>query len=813
MCVSRVKLSARCGAVLAAILFAGTPAVTGQSPRVDRVERSGGQRGTEFEIRCFGERLNQVDGVLLYRPGLSLVAVSSETPDQCRVRLLSSADCPLGEHPLRLTGPTGVSDLRTVQIGPYPHTVEAEPNNRVEAAQPLDLGITVHGLIEQGDIDLYRVPLRKGQRLSAEVVGLRLGGFLFDPWLAVRDADGNLLAESDDTALLHQDPLLSILAPADGDYFVQIREAAFGGDLDSAYQLHIGEHPRPVVAYPPGGMPGEEITVQLNGDAAGPTVATIRVPEGSTGEFSWFPEDVHGMAPSPIRLRASRVPNVMEREPNDGGASATPTILTPGFALNGILEKPGDRDVFRFRAGAGDEFLVSTWASRIGSPLDTVVTIAAADGRELVRNDDGAVHDSRLRFIAPADGDYLITISDHLDRGGPDHVYRAEFLAVEPSLHLTLPVSSERRPQQQQKIELAPGARAALLVTARRTGFHGEVQLNPTSLPPGVTARTAVIEPDSHLACIVFEAAADASPSQTLIGITGVGQAGDQSVPADFSVPTGLVFGPPRRTIYHAVDVDRIPLVVTQSAPFSLEVSPPRSPLVRDGRLEIPVRVTRSPRATGDITLTLPFLPPWIELPEGGVTIPEGENEIVFPLTSTSAADARTWNLVVQGETSIDGESVFVASAPFDVRVTDPYLDLAVSPAVTEQGESTELRCDLKWNRPVQGQVTVEVRGLPKDVSVDPLTISPSAESCVFPVRVGDETPPAIHNTLYVEVTVDDGVQPVTHYLGRGGVLEVFARGARASDPRSRLEVLRELAGSRRSPDADQSTESVGSGG
>ncbi len=779
------------GLVLACFLLTAT-SVLAQSPRLDRIDQPGGQQGTTFSLRCQGEQLTDLQDVLFYRPGLTVKSLRSIDSTTAEITLQSAQDCPLGEHTLRLVTRQGVSELRTIHIGPYQHIQEIEPNSKLASAQRIELGRTIHGRIDQGDVDHFQVTLTKGQRLSAEVVGIRMGGYLSDFWLAVLDSQGQQLASCDDTALLKQDPIVSIVAPQAGRYTVQIREAAFGGDLDSVYQLHIGSHPRPMVAYPAGGQPGSEQTVQLIGDPAGPARQVVALPDQGEDYFQLFAEDGQGTSPSPVLLRVSDCANVLELEPNDSPKAATPTDLRPPFALNGILQSQGDQDAFRLTARAGEQFSVQTFAARLGSPADTVVSIVGPDGREVVRNDDGADHDSVFRFVVPADGQYTLWVRDHLRRGGKDYVYRVEFLRVRPSLELAVPVLSDRRQQQRQAIAVARGSRFALMVTARRSGFSGPIELDFSGLPLGVNVSSQTIESGSHLGYVVFEATSEAPLSRGLINITGRAKTDAGLIYGTLKQRIGLTFGPPRQTIYHATEVDRIPLVVTESAPFELDVTPPKVPLVQDGRLALKVQVRRRQDFDGEISLSLPVLPPWVEVPEDGVRIPTGKDTAIFPITSTDQIQPRSWELVMVGKGSVDGQDVFVSSAPFDLNILRPYLSLEVNQAVTEQGQDTQVTCQLHWNKQIPGSAMARLQGLPKYVRAGEIALRGDETRITFPVTVGLETPASIHNTLFVELTVAEAGGQVTHFLGRGGVLEVLAEGKQARQTLSRLQILRQ---------------------
>src|SRR5262249_14359301 len=139
---------------------------------------------------------------------------------------------------------------------------------------------TVNGrLMDAADVDMYKIEVKRGQRISAEVEAARLGveRGLPDLSLAIYDADGKKLAAADDSALFVQDPVLSILAPKGGAYFVEVRHGMFTGAGD-VYRLHIGTFTRPTAIYPAGGQAGSELKVKILGDPRGVWDQTVKLP-------------------------------------------------------------------------------------------------------------------------------------------------------------------------------------------------------------------------------------------------------------------------------------------------------------------------------------------------------------------------------------------------------------------------------------------------------------------------------------------------------------------------------------------------------
>src|SRR5205814_9022988 len=97
------------------------------------------------------------------------------------------------------------------------------------------------------------------------------------------------------------------------------------------------------------GKPGETLNVRWIGDLAGDFSQQITLPTDGKPEAAIVAQDVHGRAPSPNVLRVSDLPATNEQEPNDEAKTATSATSVP-TAMQGIIERPGDVDLFRFTA-------------------------------------------------------------------------------------------------------------------------------------------------------------------------------------------------------------------------------------------------------------------------------------------------------------------------------------------------------------------------------------------------------------------------------------------------------------------------------
>jgi hypothetical protein len=509
---------------LALMLVFAAPAPAA-APQIDRIAAPGGQRGTELDLVLAGPRLADARGILLYYPGIEVKALQTLPDKTVKARLAIAADCRLGPHALRLQTASGMSNLLTFSLGALPEVNEVEPNNEFNKPQKIGLNTTVNGTVDNEDVDYFLVEAKKGQRIAVEIEGLRLGWTFFDPYVAIMDANLFILAAADDTPLVQQDCACSIIAPQDGNYIIQVRESSFGGSPQCRYRLHVGTFPRPLAAYPAGGKFGQSLEVRWLGDAAGPWTQAFTLPAAPQPMFGLLAQDAQGVAPSPNPFRLSMLDNVMEVEPNNKPEQAT--AFTAPAALNGAVSEPGDVDQFVFAAKKGQVLDVRVFARSLRTPLDSVLTISRLKGGVIAANDDSNGPDSYIRFSVPEDGQYLVSITDQMGRGGPEYVYRIEVTPVEPRLTLMLP---ERTAYYDVVAAVPRGNRMAVMVSAQREDFGGDVSLDFQNLPPGITVQTLPIAADQTAVPVLLTAAADAPPAAALVDVIGRHKEGERTI-------------------------------------------------------------------------------------------------------------------------------------------------------------------------------------------------------------------------------------------------------------------------------------------
>jgi hypothetical protein len=734
---------------------AASPSLGGTAPR-------GAQRGTEVEVVLTGGQLDDAQEILFYEPGIEVAKFEVVNPTTVKVLFKIAPECMLGSHRLRIRTATGISELRPFFVGALPEVVEKEPNSDFATPQPIPMNVTVNGTADNEDVDYYVIEAKKGDRITAEVEGIRLGITLFDVYVAIMSAARFELSSSDDNALVWQDGIASIVAPEDGKYIVQVRESSYAGNGACLYRVHVGSFPRPAALMPAGGKYGETLPVTFLGDVLGDRTASFTLPASQSPNFLVFAKDDKGIAPSQNWFRMSEFGNVIEQEPNETHDNAT-RFAAP-LALNGVLGAAGENDNFRFAAKKGEAYDIRVHARSIRSPLDPVLTIFAAGGGAIAANDDTGGPDSFIRFGVPNDGDYVINVRDHLGNGGPTYVYRVELVPIKPRLTLS---TNEFVQYVQPTVSVPKGNHFGLVLSAARYDFGGPLAIRGENLPAGITVECPGMPANASIVPVLFHATPEAAASGKLAEI--IGSLVDPAQPAvkvegNVEQPIVLVRGQ-NAIPFWTERTDRLPIAVTDEAPFEITIVEPKVPLVRGGNMELKVVAKRKEGFKAAIKIDMLWLPPGTGA-SGSIAIPEGQNEALIPMNAAGNAELATWKIAVRGEANAGKGNVMVSTPFANLRIAEMYLNLAFEQAAVEQGKETELVVHLTKQYDFPGAAKIDLIGLPNKAVTTTLEATKDTKDMVFKITTDMTTPAGNHANLFCRVVVTENGEPVIHNIG-----------------------------------------------
>jgi hypothetical protein len=748
---------------LVLIVFSSTLA-SASSPALSAVRPLGGQRGTELEINLTGDRLQDAKEILFYQPGITVTKIAAVNNQAVKATIKIAPDARLGLYDIRLRTATGISELRTFSVGSMKEAIEVEPNSDFAKPQVIAMNTVVNGVADNEDVDYYEIIAKKGDRISAEVEGIRNGISLFDPYVAIMDAKRFELASSDDSALIFQDGFASVLASADGKYIVQVRESAYAGNGACLYRLHIGNFPRATATVPAGGKLGDKVAVKWIGDVAGERTSTVQLPTVYEKIFGILNQDEKGISPYPNVFRLSPFGNVIEAEPNDDQAKAT--AFEAPMALNGVIGKAEDNDYYVFKAKKGQVFDIRAIARALRSPLDPVLHILKKNGAYLAGNDDAEGPDSYIRFTVPEDAEYVLWVHDHLKKGGPDYFYRIEVAPLAAKLTTTVNNESMGRGTGAINIAVPKGNRQSILVNVGRADFGGELKLSMPDLPKGMTFDADPMYANLATMPVLLTAAADAPVAGTLTKVLGVHADPKVQIPCEFNQTIELVLGQNNINFWGRV-VDRVPVAVTDESPFSIEIVEPKVPLVRGGSMSLKVIAKRKPGFTAPISIYLPWNPPGVGS-SGGISIPEKANEAIIPINADGGAELKTWRIVVDGVSTGPTGPIKVSSQLAKLTIAQQFLTLAFLAASVEQGKETDLVATINKAVDFPGEAQVTLVGLPNKVTTDLKKITKDTKDMVFRLKTDKVSPAGNHVNLFCQIIVTMNGEPIVHNLGTG---------------------------------------------
>ncbi|MEM9020058.1 MAG: PPC domain-containing protein [Planctomycetota bacterium] len=757
----------------AGLVWAGSPLLNNLLPVA-------GQRGTEVRVIFSGERLHDTDAVLFHTPGLAFKDIEIERHQRVHATLVIAPDAPLGEHQVRLVTRTGVSKMVTFQVIDQPIVKEDEENNNAfDNAQPLEAGKVVLGLVTQEDVDYFSLDAKQGERLSIEINSMRLGRGMSDLSVALLDEDQFEVVSVDDTALLAQDPFVSLIVPEDGRYTIVVRDSAYRGGDNNWYLMKVGSFPRPTAVYPAGGQPGQQMNLRVVGDARGTFIQRITLPDRVDNHYRFFPEIDGQTPPSPHRLRVNNLTNVLEESyPRNNHIrhmeSVAPTAAPVAF--NGRITESGQQDFFKFSAKQGQKLRLNCYARALGSPLDPVINIFnAADNKHIAGNDDdrGRV-DSRMDFDVPADGAYIVRVRDHLRRGGEDFVYRLEVGEQERALRTYLNENDRNAPQSRQAIAVPAGNRFATLIRVDRDRVDGDLDLSIDGLPEGV-GYTGWCPNGRNEMPVVFEADHDSPTGYRIVDPRAAtrSEADGERVVGGMRHAVPVIQANPNRTMYYASALYSLPVAVTQPAPFRIEADQPAAPLVRGGKKNLRINVVRDEGYEGRVRLFMLWRPPGLGA-AGRVEVKPDQDHGLYEISAERNAATNRWPLAVIafGE-GIQGGSVWVSTQLFDVSVSEPFMDGRIDMAAVQQGQTGQVVVKLQHPQAWEGEAQLRLLGLPAETSVEPVTIKHGQEQAVFTVTTSQNTPVGQHKSLLCEIEVPVNGETSTHRFGMGGTLRI----------------------------------------
>jgi hypothetical protein len=214
-------------------------------------------------------------------------------------------------------------------------------------------------------------------------------------------------------------------------------------------------------------------------------------------------------------------------------------------------------------------------------------------------------------------------------------------------------------------------------------------------------------------------------------------------------------------------EILRLPVVVTEAAPFKVRIEPPKVPLVRGGHMNLKVIAERTGDFKGPIQILLLQNPPGVGS-AGSVQIPEGQNEALIAMNANGDAPVRESPIAVRAIATVGNGTVETCTPFVPFRVEEPYFNFEFQAAAVEQGKETPLLVKVTKRKDFEGEATTTLYGLPPNTAVEPLKLTKDTAELIFTIKATAEAPAGNNQNLFCQILVPENGDTVIHNLGTG---------------------------------------------
>ncbi len=760
-------------------------------PNISRISPAGMERGTTATFTIDGRNLSDAKAVIFDAPGISGKMVeTTDVPEKitgpragedlaaqvpvgkkqtATLEITATKDVAAGIHHFRIQTPLGTTNMVVFAVGSLPEITASK--TKAAGGQQVKLPATLVGTIASpGDADSFQFEGKAGEEVVFQVLASKLGSQLQSK-LVLSDASGLVLAEAgkyDDDP----DAELTYKLPQDGAYTLSITDREQSGGADRFYRLNAGQLPYITSVFPLGVRAGEAAEVSVQGvNLGGIHQVKVDAPKSAEGWTTIPLEIKSGVTASlnTIKLAVGNEPEMLEKEPNSSPAQAQ-NISLP-ITINGHIAaetnaggKP-DEDYFRFHAKKGERLSIDVAASRLGSPLDSVIEILDAQGSAIPRatirclnqttttladrdsrttgirlvstsglhegdylmvgdelnrikfipdqpdadtilegmdglrmayegtspdvhavntpvykaqilpvdaefpanglpvfhlvwrNDDGGPGygaDSKLDFVAPVDGEYLLHLKDVRSMEGSDFAYRLTIRDAAPDYQLIAEPANPNIPRG--------GSVPVKVSIAQIRDYEGPIEVEVKGLPQGITAKSATIPPGQKSTVVVLSAAADASLDTQPVPIEFVGHANIEGHDL-LRVANSASGSAPQLQLASIIPPPDV-IVSTEAKELALEPGK---------EVTVTLHVERQNGFKGRVPCSVENLPPGVEVVNvglNGVLVTEAQTSRTFTLHAEDWAKPIEQPIYVVGQVESNSPTMH-PSAPLLLKVAE----------------------------------------------------------------------------------------------------------------------------------------------
>ncbi|MCA9038240.1 MAG: hypothetical protein KDA91_24110, partial [Planctomycetaceae bacterium] len=273
--------------------------------------------------------------------------------------------------------------------------------------------------------------------------------------------------------------------------------------------------------------------------------------------------------------------------------------------------------------------------------------------------------------------------------------------------------------------------------------------------------------------------------------------------------------------LFMAAEVNRLAVAVIEPIPFTIQLNQPNAFLAPDGTLDLQIDVEREKSFRGPVSVSLPFLPPWVDGAES-VLIPGDQDSGLFRVRALPQAVPRDWSICAEAHAVPDqpADNDEASESPRSmtpsvsvvnpVRVASNLVTLSIRPSpvtgrlqasAVEQGIPVRVPCHLNFEGSLPEPLTAVLAGLPnrvtaREVQLSSEAIRNGAAEIEFDVIPEPTAPVGTFEGLQVHIYGEMDGMHMSWCADRSGEITVCRTGELFRDdsgrPLTRLQALRQ---------------------
>ena len=645
------------------------------SIRFDRLAPLGGAAGTSVDVEITGADIEEVKTLLFDHPGLTAVHIKERT-----FKISIAAGVPEGTYDVRLVGKYGVSNPRLFAVSHgLSEVAEKEPNDDIASAQPIAINTIVNGVSDSNREDVFKFPLRQGQRIVVECQAQKLDSPL-DATLTLFDAAGKQLASNGDW--FGRDPLIDHVAATTGDYFVSVADLSYRSGFP--YRLLVTDRGHVENVFPRALQVGKLTPLSIFGRNLGPGAKPSiwkinELPIDELQEMVTAPADLlaqaeyrfqehpttHSVLPTAatctltgfqvhgVPVLATDMPVTLEVEPNDDPKH--PQKITLPAVVSGRFDRERDADWYEFETTEDGPYAFEVYSERIAGRADPyLVVVDDKDARiaefddfgQRVNAFDGHLRDPSGMVNLVKKRSYRVLVQDRYRRGGARFQY---VLTVHKAVPDFFPAVIHHQNPGPAGTTIRRGGVAALdVVIQQKEGFNGPITLTAEGLPPGLHSQPTTITNDSR-GTLLFWADANAPEWTGVVKLFATGKRGDTVLRREVRPYTRVW---QEANIGTSRPTRDLVLAIRETTPFALHFAEEKVTVEAGKKVDVKLNLERVwPEVKNSVT-TIPLsLPGFIKMATG--SIPDGKTETTVTFDVQPNAAPGEYLLAVQGQAQV----------------------------------------------------------------------------------------------------------------------------------------------------------------